>query len=233
MNHRGFIAWGIQTGPFAACWANFVLKFFQLFTFILGAQCLWHSNWTICSLLSQFCSEIFPTFDFHTWCSVPGAFKLDHLQPIEPILFWNVSYFWFSYLVLNAWGIKTGSFAACWANFVLKLFTQFAKLLCLPYLLHLPSLLNLFIVYYDLYLEISSFTQFTLFTPFTLIVLFTLFTSFTLFTLFTHHLLGSHIFIYCICPIYSIYLPSTIILHWVQSLKSIYIIYPIYCSWWI
>ena len=49
------------------CGANFcVLKFFSLLTFILGAQCLGHSNWIICSLLSQFCSEMFPTFDFHT-----------------------------------------------------------------------------------------------------------------------------------------------------------------------
>ena len=28
---RGFSAWGIQTGPFAALWANFVLKCFKLF----------------------------------------------------------------------------------------------------------------------------------------------------------------------------------------------------------
>ena len=31
-----------------------------------GTQYLGHSNWTICSPLSQFCPEIFPTFDFHT-----------------------------------------------------------------------------------------------------------------------------------------------------------------------
>ena len=37
MRWRGFSAWGIQTGPFAACWANFVLKFFQPFTFIVGS----------------------------------------------------------------------------------------------------------------------------------------------------------------------------------------------------
>ena len=32
MRHRGFSAWGIQTGPFAVCKANFVLKCFQPFT---------------------------------------------------------------------------------------------------------------------------------------------------------------------------------------------------------
>ena len=31
-----------------------------------GLQCLGHSNWTNCSPLSQFCSEIFTTFHFHT-----------------------------------------------------------------------------------------------------------------------------------------------------------------------
>ena len=79
-----------------------------------GFQCLGHSNWTICSPLSPFCSEIFPTFSLsywgaHSyyprgpimrkgnssnfqygpdrWVSVPGAFKLDDLQSFKPILF--------------------------------------------------------------------------------------------------------------------------------------------------
>ena len=53
LSYLGLSAHCIQTGPFAACWVNLVLKFFQLLTFILGAQCPLHSNWTICSLLSQ------------------------------------------------------------------------------------------------------------------------------------------------------------------------------------
>ena len=127
-----------------------------------GFQCLGHSNWTTCSPLSPFCSEIFPTFSLSYWgahsyyprglimgkgnspnsqygwdwgVSVPGAFKLDHLQPVEPILFWNFSNFWLScprahFLYspgkwengtlpawvgrrgLGAWGIQTGPFAA-------------------------------------------------------------------------------------------------------------------------
>ena len=36
MRLRGFSAWGIQTGPFAADLANFVLQNFRLLTFILG-----------------------------------------------------------------------------------------------------------------------------------------------------------------------------------------------------
>ena len=79
--YRGLSAWGIQTGTFAACWANFVLKCFQLLTLILGVQCLWHSNYTNCSLLSQFGSEILELFEVDTWGSVPMAFRLNHLQP--------------------------------------------------------------------------------------------------------------------------------------------------------
>ena len=79
-----------------------------------GFGCLGHLNWTICSLLSHFCSHNFPTFSLSYWeansyyprglimrkrkspnfrngldrgVSVPGAFKLDHLHPVKPILF--------------------------------------------------------------------------------------------------------------------------------------------------
>ena len=79
-----------------------------------GFQYLGHSNWAICSPLSQFCSANFPTFSLSYWeansyypregqgenekreltrngwetgVSVPGAFKLDHLEPVKPILF--------------------------------------------------------------------------------------------------------------------------------------------------
>ena len=77
-------------------------------------KCLGHSNWTICSSLSPFCSRRFLTFSLSYWeansyyprglimgkgdssnfkigwdrvVSVLGTFKLDHLQLIEPILF--------------------------------------------------------------------------------------------------------------------------------------------------
>ena len=90
MRYRGFSAWGNQTGPFAACWVDFVPKCFHLFTMppiinhkwqlllplrgrkemrkgnspklddTQGFQCLVHSNWTICSLLSWFCPQFFP-----------------------------------------------------------------------------------------------------------------------------------------------------------------------------
>ena len=40
MRQRGFSAWGIQPGPFAALWAHFVLEYFQLFHFHTGSQFL-------------------------------------------------------------------------------------------------------------------------------------------------------------------------------------------------
>ena len=94
MRQRGFSAWGIQTGPFAAHEATFVLEIFQLFHFYTGRpilitpegqyrekgnypnpkldetegfQCLGHSNWTICSPSSHFCFHIFPSFSLSYW----------------------------------------------------------------------------------------------------------------------------------------------------------------------
>ena len=94
MRQRGFSAWSIQNGPFAALLAHFVPKDFQLFHFhsgrpilitpegkyaekgILptpkldeteGFQCLGHSNWTICSPLSPFCFRRFSTFSPSYW----------------------------------------------------------------------------------------------------------------------------------------------------------------------
>ena len=92
-----FNAWGVEIGPFAASSAHFVLIFFQLFHFHTGMpilitpegqfwemgnfstpkldetegfQCLGHSNWTICSPLSPFCSEIFTTFPLSYWGAI-------------------------------------------------------------------------------------------------------------------------------------------------------------------
>ena len=40
VGHRGLSAWGIQTGPFAALKAHFVLEDFQLFHFHTGRPIL-------------------------------------------------------------------------------------------------------------------------------------------------------------------------------------------------
>ena len=82
-----------------------------------GFQCLGHSNWTMCSPLSPFCSEKFPTFSLSYWgansyyprglimrkgnspnsrngwdrgVSVPWTFQLFHMLPVESLLFWQI-----------------------------------------------------------------------------------------------------------------------------------------------
>ena len=44
MRHRGFCTWGIQTGPFADCLADFVPKIYALLTFILWAPISYYSR---------------------------------------------------------------------------------------------------------------------------------------------------------------------------------------------
>ena len=100
-----------------------------------GFLCLRHSNWTICSPLSQFCSLIFHTFTLLYWgansyyprerkaengkrelsrngweagVSVPGAFKLDHLQPFKPILLLKFSNFLTFLLGANSYCLREG-----------------------------------------------------------------------------------------------------------------------------
>ena len=97
MRQGFFSAWGIQTRPFAAHYATFVSKKFHLFHFHTGRpipitpegqywekgnfstpkldetegfQCLGHSNWTICSPLSHFCSNIFSLFQPSYWGTI-------------------------------------------------------------------------------------------------------------------------------------------------------------------
>ena len=91
-----------------------------------GFHCLGNSNWTICSPLRPFCPKRFSTFSPSYWEAnsyyprvpilgkgqflnsktgwdrgfpVPGAFKLDHLQPIKPLLFPN--FYIFSTFILG------------------------------------------------------------------------------------------------------------------------------------
>ena len=129
-------------------------------------ECLGHSNWTICSPLHLSHSQIIPSFSLSYWEAnsyyprglimgkgnspnfktgwdrgvwVPGAFKLDHLQPIKPLLFPNFYNFfifilggqfllpqranngereffqlqnWMREKVFSAWGIHTGLLAS-------------------------------------------------------------------------------------------------------------------------
>ena len=144
-----------------------------------GFQCLRHSNWTTCSPLSTFCYDNFQFASPLYWeansyyprglivrkgnsshskngydrgISVLGTFKLDHLQPLKPILFWQFSICntfvvlggqfllpqrancekrefsqlqkWMRQRCLSTWGIQIGLFAAPSAHcvFVLTIF---------------------------------------------------------------------------------------------------------------
>merc|ERR1739836_54140 len=83
-----------------------------------GFECLGHSNWTICSPLSPFCSEKFPSFSLSYW----GA---NSYYPRGPIMgVGRISPFpiWMRQRGLSAWGIQTGPFAALSAHFVLENF---------------------------------------------------------------------------------------------------------------
>ena len=84
--------------------------------------------------------------------SVPGAFKLDHLHPFKPLLFWKFFIFftfilggqfllpqranngerkftqlqnWVRQMDFNAWGIQTGPFAAHSAYLIMNFFHLF------------------------------------------------------------------------------------------------------------
>ena len=91
-----------------------------------------------------------------------GAFKLDHLQPIQLILFTNFPIFftfilgshsllpqkannwkveftqlqnWMEQIDINGWGIQTGPFAADSAHLILKIFHLFHFLTGEPFLI--------------------------------------------------------------------------------------------------
>ena len=87
MRQRGFYAWGIETGPFAACSADFVTIFFQVLIFILELPFLITTE--------------------------RGNEKNGLTQK------------WMRQRGFYAWGIETGPFAACSADFVTKNFHLF------------------------------------------------------------------------------------------------------------
>ena len=71
------------------------LRFSDFFTFILGA----HSYYPRRLIIGKGNSP----HSKYGWCRgvwVPGAFKLDHLQPVKLILFLRFSNFW-----LSCWGV--------------------------------------------------------------------------------------------------------------------------------
>ena len=87
MRLRGFSAWGIQTRAFAACWANFVRKFFQLFDLYTGEP---NSNYPRGREAEKEKRESARN-GWATGVSLLLASKLDHLQPLEPKLLQKIS----------------------------------------------------------------------------------------------------------------------------------------------
>merc|ERR1739842_188579 len=73
-----------------------------------GFQCLWHSNWTICSPLSPYCTEIFPTFPLSYW----GANSYYPRGLIMGVGRTSPFPIWMGLRDFSAWGIQTGPFAA-------------------------------------------------------------------------------------------------------------------------
>ena len=139
MRNRGFWPCDIQTWPFEACWAYLVPKFFYLFrkkgrsrgrnwenvrspkkNEIQGFLTLGHSNWTIC-LFSWFCSKKIYLLNFHT-----GRTNFLLPQREEGAMAENggkgITQKWMRLRGFLPWGIQTGPFAACFADFVPKKF---------------------------------------------------------------------------------------------------------------
>ena len=87
VKHRGFCTMGIQIGPFAACWADFVPEFFNHPDLYTGAPISYYPR------EGKMRKRESPNNWSDTEVSVPRAFKLDHLQPVELILFHNFSTF--------------------------------------------------------------------------------------------------------------------------------------------
>ena len=126
--------------------AHFIFwKFCNFFTFILGDQFLLPHG----LIMGKDNSPNFK-IEWDRGFSVPGAFKLDLLQPFEQILSQKIFNFfifilggqfllpqranmkkrefiqlqnWMRQRGLSAWGIQTGPFAALWAHFALKDFS--------------------------------------------------------------------------------------------------------------
>ena len=124
MRQRDSSAWGIQTGPFAAHLAHFVPKYFELFHLHTGRpilitpegqywekgnfstpkldetegfQCLGHSNWTICSPFSQFCSEIFPSFSLSYWEAISYYPRRSKMRIFRKIQIWLIDLFYWTF----------------------------------------------------------------------------------------------------------------------------------------
>ena len=86
-----------------------------------GIQCLGHSNWTICILLSPFYWGNLPTFSFSHW-------EANSYCPRGPIIGkgeFSQLQNWMRQMGLGAWDIQTGPFVSSWAPFIEEIFQLF------------------------------------------------------------------------------------------------------------
>ena len=77
--NQGFSAWGIQTRSLAACWANFVWKFFQLFDLYTGEPNSYYPRGREAEKEKRESARN----GWDTGVSLLWASKLDRLQPLE------------------------------------------------------------------------------------------------------------------------------------------------------
>ena len=104
IRHMVFWPWGIQTGPFGACWADFVPKIATFSPFILVDHISYYPGQREerkeGAGAENGNKEDAGLRQWDTGFSDPGAFKLDHLEPVELILFQKI--FTFLPIILKA-----------------------------------------------------------------------------------------------------------------------------------
>ena len=85
--NQGFSAWGIQTRSLAACWANFVRKYFQLFDLYTGEPNSYYPRGREAEREKRESARN----GWDTGVSLPWASKLDRLRPLELNIFQKIS----------------------------------------------------------------------------------------------------------------------------------------------
>ena len=85
--NKGFSACGIQTRPLAACWANFVQKFFHLYDLYTGEPNSYYPRGREAEREKRESARN----GWDTGVSLPWASKLDRLRPLELNFFQKIS----------------------------------------------------------------------------------------------------------------------------------------------
>ena len=112
MRQRVFSAWDIQAGPFAAQWSQFCFEIFQLLHFYTGEPFLITPHHRAMQKRENFQTQ---NWMMQRVWKMHLAFKLDHLQPVDPLLLWHFPCF-FTFiqgirLLLGEWINRRGSYS--------------------------------------------------------------------------------------------------------------------------